>query len=112
MRRFLKILSWRLRGGRICKVRGHSMRPDFESGDVVLLDSSSRRDPPIGAGDVVVTRHPFRRNTRILKRVEHLTEEGRLFLKGDDLEGSTDSRSFGSIDPSAVLGVVVANLGS
>jgi nickel-type superoxide dismutase maturation protease len=87
------------------------MQPDFESGDVVLLDSSSRGDSRIGAGDVVVVRHPFRRDTRILKRVEHLTEEGRLFLTGDDPDESTDSRSFGSIDPSAVLGIVAANLG-
>jgi nickel-type superoxide dismutase maturation protease len=86
------------------------MMPAFEPGDVVLLGPSPQADPFAMTGDVVVARHPFRRNTHILKRVEHLTEEGGLFLMGDDPEESTDSRSFGSIDPSAVLGVVVANL--
>jgi nickel-type superoxide dismutase maturation protease len=87
------------------------MIPAFEPGDVVLLDSSPHADPFVVAGDVVVARHPFQRDTQILKRVEHLTKDGGLFLMGDDPEESTDSRSFGSIDPSAVLGVVVTNLG-
>lgn len=111
VRRFLEILSWRLRGGRVYKVRGHSMRPDYESGDVVLLDSSLHRDPLPSAGDVVVARHPYRRDTHILKRVEHATEEGRLFLVGDERDESTDSRSFGPVHPSTVVGVVVRNLG-
>jgi methyl coenzyme M reductase subunit D len=53
---------------------------------------------------VVVFDHP--NYGRLIKRVERIEADGRLFVLGDDID-SIDSRTFGAIDPAALLGTVV-----
>jgi nickel-type superoxide dismutase maturation protease len=86
------------------------MAPAFEPGDLVLLDPAARLRHTPRPGDVVVARHPHRHEVPIVKRVDHIETDGRLFLVGDDTVESTDSRAFGSLHPSAVLGLVVEKL--
>lgn len=89
------------------------MAPTFQDGDRVAVDPNAYSDMthPI-EGDVVLARHPFRRDVRIVKRVARLTPEGRCFLVGDnpDTLQTTDSRSFGAVEQARILGRVLGLL--
>ena len=84
------------------------MLPALRHGDVVLVDPSAS---PV-AGDIVLTRHPLRSDTRIIKRLDHITDDGRLYLLGDNAAESTDSRAFGTLNPDLLIGRVVLRLTS
>jgi len=82
------------------RVSGPSMAPAIADGTTVLV----RQQRP-QAGDVVLVRRP-EADVLIVKRVDHLTDDGRVFLRGDG-SVSTDSRDFGALSLDSVLGVVV-----
>ncbi len=88
------------------RVEGDSMAPSLHSGDCVLIDPKASVEP----GDIVLAQHPYKSSVRILKRLSSVEPDGRIFLSGDNSDESTDSRSFGSISRSDVLGKVVARL--
>jgi nickel-type superoxide dismutase maturation protease len=88
------------------RVEGNSMSPLLNSGDLVLIDPKA----PIEPGDVVLTRHPFRSSVRIVKRLISVEPDGRLFLEGDNPDESTDSRNFGTVSPTDLLGKVISRL--
>ena len=46
----------------------------------------------------------------MVKRVLHLVESGHVFLKGDNPLESSDSRAFGAVHPSKILGQVIGSL--
>ena len=89
----------------LLKVTGESLSPFFVQGDYVLvtrLPSALRRIKP---GDVVVFRHPA--YGTLIKRLEHLSEDGQeLFVLGSHPE-SNDSRKFGLIPRRWVVGKVL-----
>ena len=95
-------MAWLL--GRRLRVRvaGPSMEPTLSDGTTVLI----KPDAPPQDGDIVLVRHPFESDLNILKRVDHRTADGRVFLRGDAAT-STDSRDFGAVDPDQILGRVV-----
>ena len=82
------------------------MLTSLRSGDRVLIDPKASVKP----GDVVLARHPYRSSVQILKRVTSIEVDGRFYLSGDNPADSADSRTFGSISKSDVLGKVVARL--
>jgi phage repressor protein C with HTH and peptisase S24 domain len=85
------------------------MYPCLASGDEVLIDPRRRPQP----GDVVVAYHPLHSTLAVVKRVERVEPDGRLFLESDNrdsIEPTSDSRSYGAVDPQRVLGVVVYRL--
>lgn len=98
----------------IARVSGDSMRPTFVDGEEVRVDEGAYRSTSPRPGDVVLVRHPYRRATFLLKRVDHLTDGGRLYLVGDnpDATASTDSRAFGPLAPDAVVGQVLCRIAS
>ena len=81
-------------------VSGHSMEPALREGDWVLV-VPPRRTPR--AGDIVLVRDPRERTRLLLKRVADVTAEG-VVVAGDRREHSTDSRAFGPVPRSLVLG--------
>lgn len=76
------------------------MAPSIADGTTVLVRSQRAQ-----AGDVVLVRRP-EADVLIVKRVDHITSDGRMFLRGDGVV-STDSRDFGAVPPDAIVGVVV-----
>jgi nickel-type superoxide dismutase maturation protease len=91
------------------RVRGTSMEPALPDGSLVLVDPAAYRSRPPAAGDVVLARHPFVRDLRLIKRVAE-TRDGRVTLVGDRVDASTDSRDFGALRLDHVMGRVVLRL--
>ena len=97
---------------KIFAVTGPSMYPAFQEGDRVLVDRYLWRLTGLYTGDVVVFDHPKGRATLDIKRVSsHPAERGTYYLVGDNAGNSADSREYGSIPPSYILGRVFLNLG-
>jgi len=97
---------------KIFAVTGPSMYPAYQEGDRVLVDRYLWRVTGLYTGDVVVFDHPKGRATLDIKRVSsHPAERGTYYLLGDNANNSADSREFGSIPPSYILGRVITNLG-
>ncbi|TDP48291.1 S24/S26 family peptidase [Zavarzinia compransoris] len=82
---------------RLVRVRGSSMAPTLEDGDLLVVLTRGRPRP----GDVVVARH--RDLGLIVKRIIRIGASGSLALAGDNLL-SVDSAGIGRIRPDAVLG--------
>jgi phage repressor protein C with HTH and peptisase S24 domain len=76
------------------------MLPSLRPGSIVLVRYGTGR---IKQGDVVVVGHD---GMEKIKRVQCINGS-RLFVVGDNKEQSTDSRSFGWLDMSAVRGRVI-----
>ena len=87
------------------------MEPTYQEGDHVLVDPRAFRDRGPRQGDVVLVRHPFRRDLELVKRVAHVGDDGRLTLRGDNPAHSTDSRTYGPVDPALVRGRVTQRFG-
>ena len=87
-------------------VDGDSMSPGLASGNKVLVDPRAA----IAVGDIVLARHPYKQTTRLIKRVTEISESGDYFLAGDNPDESTDSRTFGKITTTDIIGKVVAKL--
>lgn len=83
------------------------MYPLLVDGDTVLFDEEAYRAHLPARGDIVLARHPFKRDVVMCKRVDHVTSEGRLFLVGDNRLESSDSRGFGALSPDRILGRVI-----
>jgi nickel-type superoxide dismutase maturation protease len=88
------------------RIEGDSMLPVLSNGDRVVVDPSST--PVIG--DIVVAYHPYKRSVSIVKRIVDILPDGRYVLLGENLDGSTDSREFGSIAAKDIYGKVVSRI--
>lgn len=95
-------------------VRGPSMRPTLEAGDVVVtlpLPPSpplpvALRTRVLRPGRLVVLSDPQRPAHRIVKRITEVHPDG-LEVRGDDPGWSIDSRVFGRVPPEEVRRVVL-----
>jgi nickel-type superoxide dismutase maturation protease len=90
---------------RAFRVEGDSMLPTLKDGEAVLIDPAST----FGAGDIVVARHPFKKSVLVVKRVESIAGD-RCLLVGDNAAESSDSRQFGSVSLTEVLGKAACRL--
>ena len=83
-------------------VAGRSMEPTFHDGDWLLVRKLGR---PPRAGEVVVATDPREPERLLVKRVRSVAGD-RVTVEGDhrDPAESTDSRQFGPIPGSAVVG--------
>lgn len=108
----LPIAGWKdqvlliLRRRKAFVVDGESMYPVLKSGNKVLVDPKSQ----IAAGDIVLAQHPYKQGTQIIKRVTEITMSDDYFLVGDNADESTDSRTFGKLRSTDILGKVVCKL--
>ena len=99
---------WLLRQRSRFRVMGNSMLPWLQPGEEVLVNFSAYRNALPEIGDLVVAIHPDRPNFPIIKRVILVKDNGSCFLLGDNPSESTDSRSFGVVSPSNILGKVTS----
>jgi len=83
-------------------VEGRSMEPTLAPGDRLLVTRTRR----VHAGDVVAVRDPRDARRVLVKRVGAVLDR-EVVLRGDNQGASTDSRDFGTVALSAVLGRVV-----
>ena len=87
------------------------MLPAYKPGDRLLVDRTAylRRAPRIG--DVVVLRDPERAGHLLLKRIakapdDVCPEPSLIYVLGDNTTASRDSRAFGTLPRSAIVGKV------
>jgi len=84
------------------------MLPEFAPGDELFLDPRAYRRRAPRVGDVVMARHPQAPQEIILKRVAFVSPDGRVFLRGDNPQASTDSRTLGLFPLERILGRVTS----
>ncbi|BBA79022.1 hypothetical protein RGRSB_0441 [cyanobacterium endosymbiont of Rhopalodia gibberula] len=103
-----ELLFWLLRLRQRFCVTGASMFPLLKAGEEVLVDTRAyrRRLPEIG--DLVVAKHPYRHNLKIIKRVVLVDKNGNCFLLGENKAESNDSRYFGFITLHHIIGKVTS----
>jgi len=90
-------------------VSGQSMEPSFAAGDKLFVSRLAYKFIKPRVGDVIVINDP-RDGRRMVKRILRV-ENGEYFIKGDNPARSTDSRKFGTIPRSAILGRVLRRYG-
>lgn len=78
------------------RVRSRSMAPKLRPGQLIIATRIFRKLHP---GQVVILE---RDNKQLIKRIE-LIEDDKLFVVGDNLQASIDSRQFGWLDKRAVI---------
>ena len=85
-------------------VQGDSMWPTFRNGDRLEFTAFAE---PLTVGAVVLVHHPFKPDVLMVKRIQSVTDNGRLFVVGDqpDPTASEDSHNFGAVDPANVVGL-------
>jgi hypothetical protein len=81
------------------RVEGDSMLPSLKAGDIVL----ARLTSSMKAGSIVIAKMNGR---EVIKRVRSASKDG-AFLVGDNLHKSSDSRKYGMVPKSDILGTVI-----
>jgi len=79
------------------------MAPGLLPGDWLLVEPAATGSPP-AKGELVVVPDPRQPARLLVKRVSAVDSVGALQLGGDAPGSSTDSRTFGPVDGTAVLG--------
>ncbi len=85
-------------------VSGNSMNPLLCNGDRISVLPM----PIYKVGDIVVATHPIQTDLIIVKRIELITSDGRLRLRGANSEESTDS--FGLVSQNKIIGKMISKL--
>ena len=91
------------------RVDGFSMKPVLNAGDHVLVRAVNADEDLPACGTIVVSWHPQQTGIRIIKRLAGC-RDGWMDLRGDNPPESTDSRQFGLVERSQLIGVVTAVL--
>ena len=88
-------------------VRDESMLPTLRPGDRLRVDRRAYRDRPPRVGEVVVLVDPEDPRRWLVKRVAQVDPSGRsVEVRGDATETARDSRRFGPVPWSSVVGRV------
>jgi nickel-type superoxide dismutase maturation protease len=95
----------------IMRIEGESMAPKYHDGDYVLLRSDKRAVAKLKVGDVIA----FRQIAYgvMVKRVHDVEpNSGLVTVMGDNLDHSTDSRLFGPVPKTDIIGKVIWHIAS
>ncbi|MCI0777901.1 MAG: nickel-type superoxide dismutase maturation protease [Chloroflexi bacterium] len=86
-------------------VEGESMTPSVSPGERVFVNRAAYWFGPPKAGDLVVLRDPRKPERLLIKRIDEA--HGNSFeVAGDNVDASTDSRTFGPVPADLILGKV------
>ncbi len=94
---------WVLRRLRRYRVAGASMEPSLHEGQSVLLNPRAYSTKAPCPGDVLLLRHPTRAHLITVKRLAYVQGDG-VYVLGDNAESSTDSRHYGLVPITHLLG--------
>jgi len=95
------------------EVRGDSMSPNYNEGDWLLfrlLPAKSKADELVGKVVLIQRRSNLGEDFLQVKRVTKVhndTNETEIWVEGDNKGASTDSRSWGALDSSEVIGKLI-----
>lgn len=79
------------------------MEPTFKESDVLIISKNAYWFSDPSKGDVIT----FNKNGKALvKRIKKI-ENDSLFVLGDNIDNSIDSRNFGNISKDSVIGKVI-----
>ena len=83
---------------------GNSMDPSLKNGELLYFRPISE-SKHISVDDIVLCKHPYIKDLKIVKRIKKIIN-GHYYVVGDNKMSfeSTDSRSFGLLSPSKILG--------
>jgi nickel-type superoxide dismutase maturation protease len=84
-------------------VTGLSMAPALLPGDRLLVLRTRR----VRIGDTVIVHDPRNPIREVVKRVVALDPDGAVTLRGDSATASTDSRTYGAVPRTLVVGRVI-----
>jgi signal peptidase I len=117
---FLVVLllnSWVLT---IFRVNGHSMDPTLQNRQLLLVDLLSLRYSPPKENEIVIVNYAGDSSFRFVKRViatpgdtveyngqNIVLGDDQYFIEGDNRDHSTDSRTYGPIKKSQIIGRVL-----
>ena len=94
---------------KLLRVSGDSLLPGFREGDFVLLLRIPFHRASIGPGDIIAFKHPT--YGTMIKKVGAVSPTGdQLFVVGTHPH-SVDSRRFGAINRSDIVGKVIWHIG-
>ncbi len=85
-------------------IDGPSMEPTVRAGDWLLVDPDAYAARSPVPGELVLAPDPRQDDLLLIKRVATVDAAGLLHLAGDDPEHSTDSRVFGGVEATSVVG--------
>lgn len=84
------------------RVVGPSMEPAVRNGDWWVVRAARVYRP----GDVVALRHPHRPDLLVVKRIIRIEADG-TWVEGDNWAASEDSRAFGAVPATLLVGRLV-----
>ncbi len=90
---------------RILKITGESLSPTHNPGDYVLISTRPKGANALKSGEIVVFKHPVY-GTMVKRVVRVFPKDEKIFVTGSHPQ-SIDSRQFGPIPQSWVIGKVV-----
>ena len=105
---YQEFFLWILRRRKRFRVTGNSMQPLLQPGEEVVINPDAYKKALPQVNDVVVAIHPSKESLEIVKRISSISEDGKFFLLGDNLDCSTDSRSFGTVSLENIVGKVTS----
>lgn len=85
------------------------MLPTLKPGEDVLVVPVSEA-MQLFPNDVVVCLHPFKPAVRMIKRVSETFYDGSCYVLSDNEAEGSDSRAFGVVDRSLIVGKVTSRL--
>ncbi len=88
------------------KVTDQSMTPLFNPGDFVIVNCWAYVCFAPKTGEVVVLKDPEKPGIFLLKRIGKVLKKG-IFVVGDNASKSRDSRQFGLVKKSSLVGKVI-----
>jgi hypothetical protein len=95
------------------EVRGDSMSPNYNDGDWLLfrvLPAKSKANELVGKVILIQRRSSLAEDFLQVKRVTQVhnsNNETEIWVEGDNKGASTDSRSWGALDSSEVIGKLI-----